>query len=515
MAEKCDKCGGKTTKGRHHKHCRACVNCTVCGWSNTHDMMFKDWRTPSGASMGYGAESFSAEELRSWSSDLAYVQDTLKNVHNYGLSYRHPHPDYLADMVEQSMDIIDSMVSDSLKAESFGAEDCSICGGVYGDYICECDVPRYAESFDAELSDNDWKQRDILMERLGKKHGWGFIDDVSDLQTDEKEPEYAHNLKEFKAWVSNKYSAASSQDVNTMWDYVTLERQLVESFEAEGICICGSSCNCDCGCAESGVCNCGPSCPCSCGCGVANAESFEAEGNPKKTTSTLYAKFYVGHTDKKGELAGNGKFKSYDDALAKAKEVAKKEGHSRIVSTRGFALWTSDGQGLFQAGKSTAEAKKFYRAEDGSIDMNGYATEYMEAEDGFFEAVGDDYRTSMKRSNPLSIHYIPPGSPVKPTRPSDDRPSRRRPFKRPIRRPMNAHEDIEIQTDIQAEKAKHRHQARKERGIGFRRFLKLGKHRKGAEGAGIRGGRNRWVIGEMIMAGVLVVGYLNYMKKSS
>ena len=394
-SEKCDKCGGKTTKGRHHKHCRACVNCTNCGWSNTHNMMFKDY-TPW---MGYGAE---------------------------------------------------------------------------------------------------------------------------------------------------------------------------------GICICGSSCNCDCGCAESGVCNCGPSCPCSCGCGVANAESFEAlgkpdapydegykdeldeslgerdgaestksqskgsrrresmgtersmgrrpysgvrtmdaEGNPKKTTSTLYAKFYVGHTDKKGELAGNGKFKSYDDALAKAKEVAKKEGHSRIVSTRGFALWTSDGQGLFQAGKSTAEAKKFYRAEDGSIDMNGYATEYMEAEDGFFEAVGDDYRTSMKRSNPLSIHYIPPGSPLKPTRPSDDRPTRRRPFKRPFRRPLDAHEDIEIETDIQAEKAKQQHRARKERGIGFRRFLKLGKHSKGAEGAGIRGGRNRWVIGEMIMAGVLVVGYLNYRKKSS
>ena len=56
-----------------------------------------------------------------------------------------------------------------------------------------------------------------------------------------------------------------------------LIQQSAESFEAEGICICGSSCNCDCGCAESGVCNCGPSCPCSCGCGVANAESFDAE----------------------------------------------------------------------------------------------------------------------------------------------------------------------------------------------------------------------------------------------
>ena len=47
-----------------------------------------------------------------------------------------------------------------------------------------------------------------------------------------------------------------------------------DSYNAEtGICVCGVSCNCDCGCAESGVCECGPSCPCDCGCGV----SLEAE----------------------------------------------------------------------------------------------------------------------------------------------------------------------------------------------------------------------------------------------
>jgi hypothetical protein len=61
----CDECGGGTTKGRHHKHCRECINCKECGWSNTHGMMFKDWRTPSGATMGYGfgAESFDATKF--------------------------------------------------------------------------------------------------------------------------------------------------------------------------------------------------------------------------------------------------------------------------------------------------------------------------------------------------------------------------------------------------------------------------------------------------------------------
>ena len=51
-----------------------------------------------------------------------------------------------------------------------------------------------------------------------------------------------------------------------------------ESFSGE--CVCGITCVCDCGCAESGVCDCGPSCPCSCGCGVEietqDAEFFEA-----------------------------------------------------------------------------------------------------------------------------------------------------------------------------------------------------------------------------------------------
>ena len=61
----CDKCGGETTMGRHHKHCRACINCKECGWSNTHNMMLKDWRTPSGASMGYGAEEFEAHGIGS------------------------------------------------------------------------------------------------------------------------------------------------------------------------------------------------------------------------------------------------------------------------------------------------------------------------------------------------------------------------------------------------------------------------------------------------------------------
>lgn len=119
---------------------------------------------------------------------------------------------------------------------------------------------------------------------------------------------------------------------------------------------------------------------------VNEAESFHAEGgDSKKTTSTLYARFYVGH-DKDGELKGNGKFKKYNDAVAKAKEVEKKEGNSRVVSTRGFALWTHDGKGLFQAGKSTSEAKEFYRAEDDGVNMNAYAQDYLAAEDEFFES---------------------------------------------------------------------------------------------------------------------------------
>lgn len=116
---------------------------------------------------------------------------------------------------------------------------------------------------------------------------------------------------------------------------------------------------------------------------------FGAEsGDPDKTTTSLNAKFFVGKGDGK-DLRGHGKFMKYDDAVAKAKKVAEKEGKSRVVSTRGFALWTHDGKGLFQVGKSTAEAKKYYSAEDGSIDMNSYANDYMAAEDGYFDAEGD------------------------------------------------------------------------------------------------------------------------------
>lgn len=111
-----------------------------------------------------------------------------------------------------------------------------------------------------------------------------------------------------------------------------------------------------------------------------------AEGvDPNRTTTSINAKFFVGKGDD-NKLLGKGKFMKYNDAVAKAKDVAEKEGKSRVVSNRGFALWTHDGKGLFQEGKSTAEAKKYYRAEDGSIDMNAYADDYSDAEEGFFEA---------------------------------------------------------------------------------------------------------------------------------
>lgn len=152
------------------------------------------------------------------------------------------------------------------------------------------------------------------------------------------------------------------------------------------------------------------------------AESFEAEkGNPKKTTSTIYARFYVGHENDKGELQGNGKFKKFADAKAKAEQVAKKDGNSWVVSPRGVALWTHDGDGLFQVGHITAEAKKFYNAES-----------YLDAEDAHFSRWEAP-------DNPLEVFYASMygyggreyDKPLTPARPSDPLPSRRRRPKRP------------------------------------------------------------------------------------
>jgi len=54
-----------------------------------------------------------------------------------------------------------------------------------------------------------------------------------------------------------------------------------ESFSAEGKCVCGVNCVCECGCAETGVCNCGDACPCDCGCGVKNAEDDSPTYTPE------------------------------------------------------------------------------------------------------------------------------------------------------------------------------------------------------------------------------------------
>ena len=97
------------------------------------------------------------------------------------------------------------------------------------------------------------------------------------------------------------------------------------------------------------------------------AESFEAQGNPDKRTTTQYAKFYVGFEDDEGELRGGGKFKKYNDAVSQAEIVSKREGNSRIVTTRGFALWTDDGKGMWQEGYDKTVAKEFYSAEGYSI----------------------------------------------------------------------------------------------------------------------------------------------------
>ena len=134
------------------------------------------------------------------------------------------------------------------------------------------------------------------------------------------------------------------------------------------------------------------------------AARFTAEGDASKTTSSLNARFFVGVGSDK-DLLGKGKFMKYNDAVAKAKQVAEKEGKARVVSTRGLALWTHDGKGLFQAGTTTQEAKKYYRAEDGSVDMDAYANDYMAAEDGFFnaeESFEADYFKESKNLKPLS-----------------------------------------------------------------------------------------------------------------
>ena len=110
-----------------------------------------------------------------------------------------------------------------------------------------------------------------------------------------------------------------------------------------------------------------------------DAESFEAEKIEGQTQSNIYAKFFVGHVSN-DELRGNGKFKTYDSAVKKAKEVAKKEGNSRVVSPMGAALWTSNDKGLFQAGHLTKEAKRFYNSEEEMV------TGYLSAESILYDA---------------------------------------------------------------------------------------------------------------------------------
>jgi len=118
-----------------------------------------------------------------------------------------------------------------------------------------------------------------------------------------------------------------------------------------------------------------------------DAESFDAEKIEGQTQSNIYAKFFVGHVSN-DELRGNGKFKTYDSAVKKAKEVAKKEGNSRVVSPMGAALWTSNDKGLFQAGHLTKEAKRFYNSEE------EMAVGYLSAESTIYDApmsVHDEY----------------------------------------------------------------------------------------------------------------------------
>jgi len=161
-----------------------------------------------------------------------------------------------------------------------------------------------------------------------------------------------------------------------------------ESFEAEV---------CPCGCAMVG-CVCSPSCKGEC----LGAESFEAEKIEGQTQSNIYAKFFVGHVSN-DELRGNGKFKTYDSAVKKAKEVAKKEGNSRVVSPMGAALWTSNDKGLFQAGHLTKEAKRFYNSEE------EMAVGYLSAESALYEAPMSVYDEYCIRQGPFCVMDRMPG----------------------------------------------------------------------------------------------------------
>ena len=132
------------------------------------------------------------------------------------------------------------------------------------------------------------------------------------------------------------------------------------------------------------------------------AESFDAEKIEGQTQSNIYAKFFVGHVSN-DELRGNGKFKTYDSAVKKAKEVAKKEGNSRVVSPMGAALWTSNDKGLFQAGHLTKEAKRFYNSEE------EMATGYLSAESTLYEAPMGIYDEYCIRQGPFCVMERLPG----------------------------------------------------------------------------------------------------------
>jgi hypothetical protein len=132
------------------------------------------------------------------------------------------------------------------------------------------------------------------------------------------------------------------------------------------------------------------------------AESFDAEKIKGQTQSNIYAKFFVGHVSN-DELRGNGKFKTYDSAVKKAKEVAKREGNSRVVSPMGAALWTSNDKGLFQVGHLTKEAKRFYNSEE------EMAVGYLSAESALYEAPMSVYDEYCIRQGPFCVMDRMPG----------------------------------------------------------------------------------------------------------
>jgi|7_EtaG_2_1085326.scaffolds.fasta_scaffold03300_7 hypothetical protein len=266
-------------------------------------------------------------------------------------------------------------------AESFGADELDKSKVVYddkGNRTCGCRNTRIVD--DCCVIDWRFMTQDNLHNAISNLSRIGYLEfcaefDIGGEDAQEMSWFISKSYRDSEVW---EWLEENGNKSNTEW----AEELGAESFDAEGICplcdtgkmdiyteLCNTCGHCAAGCGEWA----GQGCQC------LGAESFDAEKIEGQTQSNIYAKFFVGHVSN-DELRGNGKFKTYDSAVKKAKEVAKKEGNSRVVSPMGAALWTSNDKGLFQAGHLTTEAKRFYNSEE------EMATGYLSAESILYDA---------------------------------------------------------------------------------------------------------------------------------